>query len=415
MHLTKEKLHSTKNYAKSFFKWLAAGLILGAAGGFLGTLFNVLVELSTQLRQEDQRIIWLLPLGGMVIVLLYKLSGVSLDTNLVFKAARGEGSINPLMAPLMLTSSVISHLFGASVGRVGASLQMGGTLGYIYGKSLGMGKKDRHVLIMSGMSAVFATIFGTPVTAIFFALEVTSVGNIYYVGLWPCLISSLTAWVTGKNFGVKNWRFVLEQAPEMGLAGAMQALVIGIVCALLSILFCVALHGCERKLKSIIKNDYARIAAGGLAVAGLTFIVGTGAYNGAGTEIIHAAVEKGQAEPLAFAVKMLFTVISVSCGFKGGEIAPTLFIGASLGCVLGEAMGMAPGFAAALCMVGLFCGMVNSPISSILFSVELFGGEYLPYFVIVCAVSYMLSGNYSLYHAQRIQYAKTFADYIDDD
>ena len=410
-----EKLKNGGTSLLAAAKWLLTGLATGAAGGLVGSFFCWLVNSATALRGACPWLIWLLPAGGLAIAGIYRLSHVSLDTNAVFRAVRGETALSPLMPPLMIVSAGISHLFGASVGREGAALQIGGSLGYMCGRLLHLDKRDMHVLVMCGMSAVFSAVFGTPITATFFSLEVTSVGNIYYAGLFPCLAASLTASAISRAFGLRGFSFALSAVPAFDAAGAVRAAVLGVLCAVLSIVFCVALHRGERLAKRLFKNDFLRIAVCGAIVTLMTLLLKTTDYNGAGGDIITRAVNYGQAQPLAFALKLIFTVVCISGGYKGGEIVPTLFIGACFGCTVGPLLGLPAGFAAALAMPGLFCGMVNSPISSILLSIELFGAEQLPFFVIVCTLSYLLSGNYSLYHEQRILSSKMKATYIDED
>jgi H+/Cl- antiporter ClcA len=180
----------------------------------------------------------------------------------------------------------------------------------------------------------------------------------------------------------------------------------------MSILFCITMHGTEHALAKRIPNDYLRIILGGAVVVGLTLLVGTTDYNGAGMEIISAAIEQGRAAPEAFLLKLIFTAITIGCGFKGGEVVPTFFIGATLGCVAGPLLGIPAGFAAALGLVCVFCGAVNCPIASIVLSVELFGGGNLIYFALGCGIAYMLSGYFGLYSSQKILYSKLRAEFI---
>ena len=397
-----------KKYSVGFFKWLLAGLIIVAVGGLVGALFHMSVEAVTELRLENEWLIWLLPLGGLVIAGLYTVSHVSLDTNIVIHAVQEREMISPLMAPLIFITSTVSHLFGASVGREGAALQIGGSIGCTYGRIARLDEADMHIVVMAGMSAVFAAVFGTPVTAVFFSLEVAAVGIMYYAGLLPCLTAALTASGIARAFGLSSFDFHLAAVPALDIASACQTAALGLGCAALGMLFCAALEGFAKSAGRLVKNPYLRIFAGGLLIALATAAVGTRDYNGAGTEIIYAAVA-GSARPWAFVLKLIFTVICVGVGYKGGEIVPTLFIGACFGCTVGPLIGMDAGFAAALCMVGLFCAMVNCPIASIVLSIELFGAQALPLFAIVCVLSYMLSGSFSLYRQQRVVYSKVKA------
>ena len=397
-HLKRESI-TIKRYIRGFFKWLAVGLALGAAGGIVGSAFHICVGEASALRHELPWLVWLLPVGGLAIALLHHVSHVALDTNIVIRAVQEKTGVSWLMAPLIFVSAVISHLFGASVGREGAALQIGGSMGYTFGSVCRMDVSDTHIAVMAGMAAVFSAVFGTPITAMLFSIEVASVGIMYYASLFPCLTASLTASAIARAFGVEAFAFAPVTAPEMSLAMAGRTLILSVALALLAIVFCILLSRGERCFRRLIKNDFLRIAAGGAAVAVLTWLWGSDIYNGAGSEGIYAAVS-GSAGWADFFMKMIFTVISVGVGFKGGEIVPTLFIGSAFGCVFGGVLGLDPGFAAALGMIGLFCGMVNCPVASIIMSIELFGSAALPYFAIVCVLSFMLSGNFSLYRQQ---------------
>ena len=412
MQAIKDFAHRSKKYLTGLFKWLLSGLIIGIVCGLVGAAFHICVEEATEMRLLNPWLIWLLPLGGLAIAGLYDVSHVALDTNIVIRAVQENSAISWLMAPLIFLASTVSHLFGASVGREGAALQIGGALGYQYGLLMRMDEADIHVVVMSGMSAVFSAVFGTPITAMFFALEVSSVGIMYYAGLLPCLMAALSASAVARALGITGFNFAPLTVPELCLASVGQAALIGIACALLSIIFCLALHTCEKQSRRLLKSSYLRIFAGGLLIALLTLLVGSHRYNGAGSDIITAAIS-GTALPWDFAVKLVFTAICVGVGYKGGEIVPTLFIGATFGCVIGPLIGMDPGFAAALGMSALFCGMVNCPIASVFLSLELFGAGALAYFVIVCVLSYMLSGSYGLYRQQSVVFSKVKAQLID--
>lgn len=406
-------LPETKEYARSFCKWVFAGIAIGLIGGVVGALFHEAVEYATQFRERHDWLIWLMPVGGLAIAAAYRSCKMVLDTNIVIRAIHTQKRIHWVMAPLIFLGTVISHLVGASVGREGAALQIGGVVGSQFSRICHLDEFDRHVVIMCGMSAVFAANFSTPVTAAFFALEITSVGVVYYAGLVPCLVASLTAVFVAGSLGVEPFSFALVTVPEISVAGLGLAALLGALCAVLSIVFCRCLHTGERLAKKYIKNDYLRILAGACAALLLGWLAEPGRYNGAGMDVIYDAVS-GVTRPEDFIIKMAMTVLCVAVGFKGGEIIPTLFIGSSFGCLVGGLLGMDPGFAAAVGMIALFCGMVNCPVASIVLSIELFGSGGLPFFALACAVSLMLSGNYSLYREQSIVYSKIKARYINE-
>jgi H+/Cl- antiporter ClcA len=266
-------------------------------------------------------------------------------------------------------------------------------------------------MIMCGMSGAFSALFGTPMAAALFPLEVVSVGVMYYTALVPCVISSLVAHGIAVSFGVVNELFLIDEIPEFGAIPAIQISVLAILCALVSILFCVALHQTEFLYKVFFKNPYLRAFVGGCIVVLLTVLVGTQDYNGTGVQIIEKCID-GSVRPEAFLVKILFTALTLGAGYKGGEIVPSFFIGAAFGCLFGNLIGFSPTLCTAVGMTSVFCGVTNSPITSLLISFELFGYDGMPYFLLAISFSYMLSGYFGLYRSQRIVYSKYKTDYI---
>ena len=400
-------------YIVTFFKWLLLSCLMGGIGGLVGSLFHISVEYATMFRETHSLIIWFLPLGGVLIVLLYQICHVSCTTgtNQIISSIRSEEKVPILMAPLIFISTVITHLCGGSAGREGAALQLGGSIGSQVGHLFRLDEKDMHLITLCGMSSVFAALFGTPLTATLFAMEVISVGVLYYSAFVPCLVSGLTAFQISLWLGVEPTRFSLSAVPEITFSVILQTIGLSVLCAILSILLCAAIHSGERWFSRLFPNEYLRIIAGGGLLIVLTYLVGSGTYNGAGMASIALAIG-GSARPEAFALKLLFTVITVSAGYKGGEIVPTFFIGSTFGCFFGSLLGLSPGFGAALGLIALFCGVVNCPVASIILSIELFGSSGLLLFAIACGISYVLSGYYGLYSSQKILYSKLKAEFI---
>lgn len=408
------KIFSAWNYIETFIKWVAIASMTGILGGLIGTAFSYCIKYANQINYNNWWVVLTMPIGGIIIVALYKLSKIkdNLDTNLVLNSIRTKGYVPWVMSPLIFISTVITHLVGGSAGREGAALQLGGSLGSVVGKVLRLDEKDMHLAIMCGMSGVFSALFGTPITAAFFALEVISVGVTYYSALVPCFVSAIVSYFLAINLGIEPMRFNIDKAlPEMNIASLAQVIGLSAVCAVVSIAFCVAMRQSAKYAPKLIKNDYMRVVLGALIIVGLTFLIGCRDYNGAGSQIITDALG-GIAKPEAFVMKIIFTAITISCGFKGGEIVPTLFIGSTFGCVFGPVLGLDPSFSAAIGLVCLFCGVVNCPLASILLSIEIFGASGLIFFAIGAAVAYMLSGYYGLYSSQKILYSKLKAEYI---
>ena len=402
------KLRNPEEYIFSFLKWMVLSAILGLVGGLIGTGFHKMLDLATEIRMEHTALIWALPLAGLPIIGLYHLCHLekSRGTNDVIDAFNDKKDISPFLAPLIFIATTITHLFGGSAGREGAALQIGGTLGSILGRIFRLSKEDRSVMIVSGMSAVFAALFGTPITACLFSLEFVSVGTIFDPGLLPCLTASFVASQVALLFGVAPTAFDLPYVLQITPANTLRILIFAVLIALLSTFFCYTMHKTEHLFKHLLPNAYIRIAAGGIIVLALTKLLGTYDYNGAGMDVIIRALA-GEALPWAFLLKILFTAISLGSGFKGGEIVPTFFIGATFGCIAAQMLGLDPGFGAALGMIALFCSVTNSPTTSIVLSVEMFGSGNLIIFAIVCVIGFVLSGNSGLYSSQTIVYSKT--------
>lgn len=404
--------HNLQRLAASF-RWVIFALLVGSAVGLCGTAFYFGLSFVTVLRLQNPWLIWLLPFGGLAIVGLYHLFKDADDTgtNLVISAIHSGDKLPFRMAPLIFVSTLITHLFGGSAGREGAALQLGGSLGNAIGRLFRFDEKDRHVMIMCGMSAAFSALFGTPMAAAIFSMEMVSVGVMYYTALVPCVISALVAHGIAFLFGVANELFLITSVPRFTVASAVKISALAVICALVSILFCVILHRTEDLYRRFFKNPYVRVFAGGCIVALLTFLVGSYDYNGTGIDIIQQCI-KGSVRPEAFVLKMLFTALTLGAGFKGGEIVPSFFTGAAVGCLFGNLVGFSPTMCAAVGMTSLFCGVTNCPITALLISFELFGYDGMSYFLLATAFSYMLSGYFGLYHSQRIVYSKYKTSYI---
>ena len=411
MDRLKERLAHIGLYVAALLKWVAVGALVGGVGGFVGAAFHLGVGYATEVRQAHPWILYLLPLGGVVIAGLYKLCKLEgKGTNAVIESVHFGKSIPTLLVPLIFVSTVITHLLGGSAGREGAALQIGGGIGYRTGSLLHLGEKDLPLATLCGMSGVFAALFGTPLTATVFALEVISVGVLYYAGLVPCITAAMVGYLVSLWMGVPPTRFTVVM-PTLDGWTLLLVVVLAILCALVSILFCRGLHVTEHLAERLMKNSYLRAAAGGAVIIALTLLLGTTDYNGAGMDVISRALT-GEASGWAWLLKLLFTAVTIGCGFKGGEVVPSFFVGATFGCAAGALLGLPPGFAAAIGLVAVFCGAVNCPIASVVLSVELFGADAMLYFAIACAISYVLSGYCGLYSSQTILYSKLRAEFI---
>lgn len=398
-------------YADAMLKWLVIGGLVGGVGGVVGALFHLGVSYATEVRLAHPWVLYLLPAGGLVIAGLYKLCKLEgRGTNAVIESVHFGKEVPVLLVPLIFVSTVITHLCGGSAGREGAALQIGGGIGFEAGRLLRLGEKDLPLATLCGMSAVFSALFGTPLTAAIFAMEVISVGVFYYAGLIPCLTAALVGYLVSLLMGVSPTRFAVAD-PGLDPWTMLLVILLAIGCAVVSILFCRGLQKTGKLAARLLPNPYGRVLVGGALVIVLTLLVGNTNYNGAGMEMVEQAVS-GEAEPWAWLWKLLFTAVTIGFGYKGGEVVPSFFVGACFGCVLGGAMGLPAGFGAAIGLVAVFCGAVNCPIASVFLSIELFSTGDVLYFAMACAISYLLSGYCGLYSSQTILYSKMRAEFI---
>lgn len=403
----------TLYYVKYSIKWVLIALATGIIGGITGTAFVLGVTKSNAFWNGHKALTFALPLAGLLIIFLYRKFHFhqAKGTNRIIETIRSKEETPIIVGPLIFIATVLTHAFGGSAGREGAAVQIGGSIGSGIAKFTKLDQKDTSLVIICGVSSVFAALFNTPFTAVFFALEVTSVGILYYAGLLPCIISSMVSIRIIKFFGIESeqWNFI--KIPEMTYDIMFKVAVIGLIAAIVSIIIVVILNFVRIYSEYLILNQYLRIFIGGIIIIGLSIIFDSGNYNGSGTHIIIKALH-GESNWWDFPIKLLFTAITLGTGFKGGEIVPSFFMGAVTGCYFGNLIGIDPGFAAALGLISTFCGAVNCPVASIIMSIELFGSEGLMYFGFACAVSYTFSGYFSLYSSQKIVYSKTRAEYI---
>lgn len=400
-------------YVKALGKWLLVSSLVGLLCGLLGSAFHLGVEKATELREANEWVIYTLPAAGLLAVAIYRILRVEGQStnNILSEIQKGRG-VSIALIPAIFLTTLLTHLAGGSAGREGAALQMGGGIGYGMGRLLRLDDRDLRTATMTGMAAFFSALFGTPLAATIFAMGVVSVGLLYHAAFLPCFIASLTAYGISLLLGVEPTRFAVA-APALTPLMLLRVAILAAACGILSAIFCGALHYTEANLKKRIPNLWLRAFLGGTVLLGLTLLVGRSDYNGAGMRVITAAVEQGQAAPTAFLWKIVFTALTLSVGFKGGEVVPCFFIGATFGCIVGPLLGIPAGFAAALGLVAVFCGAVNCPMASMVLAVELFGAGGMLFYALACGLSYVLSGYRGLYSSQRILYDKLKAQFID--
>ncbi len=395
-------------------KWVLLSAVIGVIVGLFSSSFAFCLEKVTACRENSPWLVWMLPLGGLVIAFIYRLSDLykSKGTNTLLDVIHGKDQEVPvLLAPVIYVTTLITHLFGGSAGREGAALQMGGSLGSTIGRLFRLKEKERKILVLAGMSAAFSAVFGTPLAAAIFPMEMMSVGIMQYSAMVPCVFSSIIANRFAVTMGINPDSFVIRSIPNMSVAVGGKILILGMLCAAVSVAYVLFLRMAALLYNELFHNVYVRIFVGGLLVAGITSLIGNDLYNGAGVGLIRLSIS-GSVPYGAFLIKMLLTALTLSAGYRGGEIVPAFATGASFGYLYGSLAGISPSLCATVGMISVFCGVTNCPIASLLIGFELFGFSGVPYFMIAVAISYMLSGYRGLYSEQVIMYSKYAPTYI---
>ncbi len=402
------KLSQLKQYVLMFLKWCFLSVLMGIVGGLMGAGFHHVLHFVTGVRQSYNWLVFLLPIGGLVAVGIYRLFRLQSNrgTNEIIESVLDGKPITPLIAPAIFLTTAITHLLGGSAGREGAALQMGGSSASLLNKIFRLKEEEATVMIMCGMSAVFAGLFGMPLTACLFTMEFESVGTIFSPALLPCFLSALIASKVSLALGVQAITSMQNNAVALTFGNTWRFVVLAVMVSLLGITMCYVFHKAEHLARRWIGHHWLRITVGATVIVVLTILVGDQRFNGAGMDMALQAIE-GTVNWYSFILKMLFTAVTLAAGFKGGEIVPTFCIGATFGCLMGGLLGIDPGFAATLGLVGLFCCATNSPLASIVLSIEMFGVTNLYVFVLMCVITFVLSGNSGLYASQIIEFSKS--------
>lgn len=391
----------------NFVKWLFLALSVGCIVGGISSLFSYTLAAVTSCREIHNWLFYLLPVSGLIIVFLYdKFGKDDGGTNQVLSTVCSKDEVPFRSAPLIFAATALTHLTGGSAGREGAAIQLGGSIANQMGRLMHLDAKARRMIVMCGMSAAFAALFGTPMAAAIFSLEVASVGSMCYTALMPCMISALIASRFAASMGVHPEVFQVTEIPELTVELGSKMGILALACSAISVAFCITLKVTGKFYRKWMDNKYIRVLVASGLIIGITTLLQTTDYMGAGAELIEKAIEQGEVEPLAFFWKLLLTALTMKAGFKGGEIVPSFCIGATFGCVLGQLLGIPYSISAAAGMIAVFCGVTNCPIASMLIAFELFGFEGVSYYVIAVAISYATSGYYTLYKTQTIIYSK---------
>jgi H+/Cl- antiporter ClcA len=385
------------------FKWSLISLLIAALAGTASALFLFSLDAATGWRESHPSIIWLLPLAGFAVGWIYLRWGRSVEAgnNLLIDEIHDPKNVVPLrMAPLVLGGTVISHLFGASVGREGTAVQMGGTLADQLTRVAKLGLADRRILLMAGISAGFASVFGTPLAGAIFGLEVLVIGRMRYDAIFPCMAAAILADQVGLAWGVHHTHYAVAAVPPLTAWTIGAIMAAGVAFGLAGMLFARATHALSAFMKRHVSYAPLRPLIGGAVVACAVWAVGTQRYVGLGIPVIVEAF----AHPLPIwdaLGKLAFTVASLGTGFKGGEVTPLFYIGATLGNALAPLLDLPFPLLAGVGFVAVFAGAANTPLASTVMALELFGPAIGPYAALGCVVAYLCSGHAGIYRAQR--------------
>jgi H+/Cl- antiporter ClcA len=396
--------------------------------GSLVALFLWLLEKVTVLRWQHEWLLFLLPPGGLLIYCLYKYLGKNSDAgnNLIMdEIHQPGGGIPARMAPLVLFTTVITHLFGGSAGREGTAVQIGGSMAHFYSRRLKLNDQDLRILLMTGIAAGFGAVFGTPLTGAVFALEVLAIGVIRYNALIPCLIAAVFADITTSAWGIHHTHYHIDFISSastvipfihVDILLLIKVIVAGISFGLASYLFAELMHTIKNYSNHFIPASGMKwlipVIGGGIII-GLCYLLGTTDYAGLGVTgkdsnsvSIVTAFHAGGATPWSWLLKIIFTAITLGMGFKGGEVTPLFFIGATLGNTLAIWMGAPVDLFAGLGFIAVFAGATNTPLACTFMGIELFGTGNVLYFAVACFTAYYFSGHSGIYTSQRVMVSK---------
>ena len=384
--------------------WLALGALIGALSGAASALFLYLLQSATNYRTGHELIVYSLPLAGWLIGLIYQRFGRSIaaGSNLVIDTIHDAGPRLPLrMAPMVLVGTVLTHLFGGSAGREGTAVQMGASLADAVVHRFALAGPMRRHLLAAGVAGGFGSVFGTPIAGAVFGLEFIVLGRIEYDALVPALVASVVGDMTTRALGIEHTHYPAPAALALSPLVLLKWCAFAVALAATTWVFIELTHFLKKQGEKRLALP-VRMLIGGALVVALWRLWGTSDYLGLGVPMIVRSFTDAALPPYAFALKLLLTAITLGAGFLGGEVTPLFFVGAALGNVLARVLGLPLALGAGVGLAGVFAAASNTPLALSIMAVELMGGNLFPHVVIVCVLSYLMSGERSIYSAQRL-------------